>query len=106
MAAVVAPVCVQDTEFSLERIPAFRLEIAHHFAEVVGVHGKAMALAEVGKLAFRHTGEAGEILERLHIRLLVLFQHRKILAAAFHGVYVVMRYPVEFALRDVVVEYQ
>ena len=106
VAAVVAPVGIQDAELGLERIAALGLEITHDLAEVVGVHGQPVVLAEGGEFAFGHLREAGEVLERLHIRLLVLLQHGEVLTAAFHRVDVVVGYPVQVGLGKAVVEYQ
>ena len=86
MAAMVAPVGVEDAELRLGGIPPFGAEVMRHLAEVVRVHGEAMGLAEGLIAALGQVAEARQVLQRLHVALLPEVQDGQVLLPAFHGV--------------------
>ena len=86
VAAVVAPVGVQDAELGAGRLAALGPEILSYAGEVIGIHGEALFLAEGGVLAGGHAGEAGELLHGLYAGLLALQDYGEVLAAALDGV--------------------
>ena len=104
MAAMVAPVGVQDAEFCLGRIPALGLEVVHHFPEVGRVHRQAVALAEGEVLLRGQVDEARQVLEGLHIGLLAERKDGKVLFAAFHRVDEIVPDLRERLVRDGVLE--
>ena len=81
MTAMVAPVCIENAELRLKRIPALCLEIIHHLAEVVCIHGKTHLPAVWSKLLLCQSGKALEHRNRCHLRLLQSIELRKVLLA-------------------------
>ena len=47
MAAVVAPIGVQNPQFGLVRVPAFFPKVVHYFPEIVRIHGQLLCFAIV-----------------------------------------------------------
>ena len=90
MAAVVAPIGVQDAELSLRRVPAFPAEVVHHFAEVVRIHSQAVALAERSQGFFLHPNKARQVFQGLDIGLLGQRKDAQVFAAALYRVNEVM----------------
>ena len=104
MAAVVAPVCVEDAELGLVGVAVFGVEIFHHLHQVVAVHGQAHLLA-VGRGLFG--GDAPDFGEGLHGEGVGAFgkvEHVEVLAARLDGVDAVMSDLVELLGGDAVVE--
>ena len=86
VAAMVAPIGVQDAELRLGGVPPFFPEIQHHFPKVVGIHGQAVFPAEGGEILLLQGGEAGKVFQGLHIGLFSKGQHAQVLGTAFHRV--------------------
>ena len=86
VAAMVAPVGIQDAEFRFRRIPALFPEVLHHLAEVVDIHSQAVLFAEGGEILLLHGGKAGKVFQGLHIGLFPKGQHAQVLGTAFHRI--------------------
>ena len=86
VAAVVAPVGIEDAEFRLGGVAALLAEVEHHFAQVVGVHGQAPVMAEAGEIGLGHPGEAVEHGKGPHAGRLFPRNDRQVFLAAFHSV--------------------
>ena len=86
MAAVVAPVGVQDAELGAGRLAALGTEVPGDAGQVIGIHRETFLLAEGAVLGGRHAGEAGELLHGLHAGLLALLDDGEVFAATFDGV--------------------
>ena len=79
MTAVIAPICIQDTEFCLKRVTTFCLEIVHHFAKVVCIHCQTHLPAIWCEFLFREGGQAFKHRYRGYLRLLHGSQSGKVL---------------------------
>ena len=104
VAAMVAPVGIQDPEFRLGRIPSLSAEVTDHLGEVVGIHRETMSLAEGGVIGRGHVRESGEVLQRLHVGLLAEGKDGKVLFAAFHRIDEIVADPLQGFLVHRVVE--
>ena len=92
MTAMIAPICIQNPEFGLVRVTAFRLEIIHDFPEVIGIHGQSHLPAIRSEFFFLHGSEAFQYLHRNHRSLLGIGKLCKIFLAGFDRIYIVMFY--------------
>ena len=90
MAAMVAPVGVEDAQFRFVGIAPLRTKVFHHLAQVVGVHRQAHLPAIGVRFGIRHLPEPFEHLDGLHLGLLHVAEHREVLLTRFDGVDVVM----------------
>lgn len=90
VAAVVAPVSVEDAQLGFVGIAPLRTEVFHHLAQVVGVHRQTHRLAVRLQFGIRHLPEPFERPDGLHFGLLHVAEHRKVLLTRFDGVDVVM----------------
>lgn len=63
MAAMVAPIGVEDPQLGLIGIAPLGAEVGHHLAQVVGIHCQAVRRAEVVELLVGHVAEALEHLD-------------------------------------------
>ena len=90
VAAVVAPVGVQNPEFGLVRIPAFLGEIFHNLGEVVGVHRKAHLFAICFQIVPAHIPESLQHGNRLDRRVFRVGQFAQVFRAGFHRIDVVV----------------
>ena len=106
VAAMVAPIGIQDAQFRSGRIPAFLSEILRHAGQVVAVHRKALFLAEGGVLGNGQLTEAAEVFHGLHAGLLILLDKTQVFPAAFHRIDVVGGNLVQRFLREVFIEQQ
>ena len=104
MAAVIAPVSVQDAELRLGGVPSLGFEVFHHFPEVVRVHRQAMALAEGQVLVRGQVDEPRQVFKRLHGGFLAEREDGKVLLAAFHRVDEIVPDLRERLVRDGVLE--
>ncbi len=86
VAAVVAPVGVEDAQLRLGRVTALLTEVQHHLAQVVGVHGQAPVAAEGGEVGLGHVGESIEGGQRPDSRGFLAGDDREVFLAALHGV--------------------
>ena len=89
---MVAPVCIQNPEFCLIRVTAFRLEIIHHFPEVIGIHGQPHLPAIRSELFFLQGRKAFQYLYRNHRSLFRIGKLGEILLTRFHRIYIVVFY--------------
>ena len=76
---MVAPVCIQNPEFRLVRIPAFGPEVAYHFPQVIGVHRQPHFPAICLQIRILHGRETFQHLHRNDRSLLRVAQPGKIL---------------------------
>ena len=90
VAAVVAPVSVEDAQLGFVGIAPLRTEVFHHLAQVVGVHRQTHRLAVRLQFGIRHLPEPFEHPDGLHFGLLHVAEHREVLLTRFDGVDVVM----------------
>ncbi len=104
MAAVVAPVGIEDAQFGLVGIAPLRAEVLHHLAQVVGIHGQPHALAAGLQIGLLHRGEALEHGHGQHLGLLHVAELREVLLARLDGVDAVAADLRELLLRHAVVE--
>ena len=86
MAAVVAPVGIQDPQFSLVGVPAFFGEIPDDFIKVVLVHGEAHPFAEILQFSAFHVPESRKHRYWLHGSILGIRKLAEILDPGFDGV--------------------
>ena len=86
VAAVVAPVGVQDAQFGLGGVAPLAPEIVHHHAQVVGVHRQPFAAAVCGPLGSLHPAEPREHGHRLRDRFVGFPQHGELFFAALHRI--------------------
>ena len=89
MAAMVAPIGIQNPQFRLVGIAPLGPEIVHHLAQVVGVHRQPHLRAIGSQFAVGQLAQSREHLHGLHLGLLHVAQHREILLARLDGVDVV-----------------
>ena len=106
MAAVVAPIGIQNAQLRLVGVAALLAEVLHHLVEVVGVHRQPHPLAVRLQPVVRHLAESVQHLNGLHLGLLHVRQHREVLLARLHGVDVVVADPGQFLFGNAVVEEQ
>ena len=106
MAAVVAPVGVENSEFRLCGDASFPPEILHHLAKVIHIHGKAVRMAERRIFILRHSRKAGKVFQRFYIRLFRDAKLAEILASAFNGIDKVMSDLLYHGIRSVIFKYQ
>ena len=106
VAAVVAPVGVQDPQFGLIGVAALLREIAYHLAQVLSAHRQAHIPAESFSLIAVHLPEAFQHRDRFDRGLLSVGQLAEVLRPGLHGVDVVMAYLFEGLFRDVPVQDQ
>ena len=106
MAAVVAPVGIQNAQLRLEGIAPLPAEVFHHFVEVVGIHRQSHPLAVRLQLVVLHLPKSLQHLDRLHLGLLHVRQHRKVLFARLHGVDIVVADPGQLLFGHAVIEQQ
>ena len=90
MTAVVAPVGVQDAQLGFRGVAAFAAEVEHYLAQVVGVHGQAVRLAEGAEIGLLHLRKACQVLQGLHGGLLCQGKDAQVFAAAFYRIDVIM----------------
>ncbi len=86
VAAVVAPVGVEDAQLRFVGFAPLLAEVAHHLAQVVAVHRQAVRLAVGFQLGIGHAREAFEHRHGAHVGLLGLAQHRHVLLARLDGI--------------------
>ena len=86
MAAMVAPVGVEDPEFRLGRIALFAGEIPDDFPEVVRVHGQSPLLAEGSQVRFLHGRETFQHLDRLDVGLLAETELGQVFLTGLDGI--------------------
>ena len=89
VAAMVAPIGVEDAQFGFIGVAALGAEVFHHLAQVIVVHRQSHLLAVGLQFGIRHFPEPVEHLHGLHLGLLHVAQHREILLARLDGVDVV-----------------
>ena len=89
MAAVVAPIGVKDTQFSLSGLTMLAAEIVHHHSQVVSVHSQSVRTAKIGILFCLHIGKAGQLFHRSDGCLLVFAQVLHVFLAALHSIDIV-----------------
>ena len=89
MAAMVAPIGIQNPQFRLVGIAPLGPEIVHHLAQVVGVHRQPHLRAIGSQFTVGQLAQSREHLHGLHLGLLHVAQHREILLARLDGVDVV-----------------
>ena len=106
VAAVVAPIGVENAQFGLIGIAALGAEILHHLAQVVVVHRQPHPLAVRLQLRIRHLPETLQYLDGLHLGLLHVAQHREVFLARLHGVDVIMADLLQLGIGHLVVEQQ
>ena len=106
MAAMVAPVGVEDAEFRFGGIAAFLAEMQQHFPQVVGVHGQAPVLAEDGQVFLLHREETVEGGQRPHGGVFAAGIDRQVLFPRLHGVDEVPADGFQAFGREIVVEHE
>ena len=106
VAAVVAPVGVQDPQFGLIGVAALLREVAYHLAQVLSAHRQAHIPAESFSLIAVHLPEAFQHRDRFDRGLLSVGQLAEVLRPGLHGVDVVAAYLFEGLFRDVPVQDQ
>ena len=106
MAAVVAPVGIQNAQLRLVGIASLAAEVLDHLVEVVGIHRQPHPLAVGFQFVVRHLAEALEHPDGLHLGLLHVAEDREILFARLNGVDVVVADTGQLLLGDAVIEEQ
>ena len=106
MAAMVAPIGIEDAQFRFVGIAALGAEILHHLAQVVVVHRQPHPLAVGLQLRIRHLPETLQYLDGLHLGLLHVAQHREVFLARLHGVDVIMADLLQLGIGHLVLEQQ
>ena len=106
MAAVVAPVGIQDAQLRLEGVATLRAEVLHHLVEVVGIHRQTHPLTIGFEFVILHLPKTLQHLNGFHLGLLHVAQHREILLARLHGIDVVVADTGQLLLRDARIEEQ
>ena len=106
VAAMVAPIGVEDAQFGFIGIAALGAEVFHHLAQVVVVHRQPHLLAVGLQFGIRHFPETIEHLHGFHLGLLHVAQHREVLLARLHGIDVVMADFGQLGVSHLVVEQQ
>lgn len=86
VAAMVAPVSVQNPQFGLVGVAPLAAEVAHHLAQVVGVHGEPVPLAIRLQVGVLHGAEALQHFDRPDLGLLHVAEHGEVLFARFDGI--------------------
>ena len=86
VAAVVAPIGVQNVKFRLGGIAPLPAEMQDHFSKVVGVHRQSPFAAEGGEVLLFHGGEAVEPGQRPDLGIFFGTDHRQVFLPAFHSV--------------------
>ena len=104
VAAMVAPVGIQNAQLRLVGIAAFAAEITDHLGEVVGIHRQALRFAVVRQVGLLHPSEPVEHRHGLHRGLLRVVQHREVLFAGLDGIDVVTADAAERLVRQIAVE--
>ena len=90
MAAMVAPIGVEDAQLGLIGIAPLGTEIFHHLAQVVGIHRQPVPLAAGFQFGVGHLGEAFQHGDGLHLGLFHVGQHVQILLTRLDRVDIVM----------------
>ena len=90
--AMVAPICIEDTELGLRRVTSFSLEIIHHFAEVISIHRQPHLLAIRSKLILCQSGKSLKNRHRSHFRLFHSRQLGKILLTGLNCIDIIFLY--------------
>ena len=106
VAAVVAPVGIENPEFGFIGVAALAAEVVDHLAQVVGVHRQAVALAVGLQLLLAHLAEAFEHRHELHLGMLEVGQTAEVLLARLDGVDVVVADAGQLLVGHAVVEEQ
>ena len=104
VAAVVAPVGVEDAEFRFGRYAALFREVFHHFPEIVRVHRQPPFLAESGVFLFFQFQETGHVREGLDLRFFCESQVFQVFRTGLDGIDEILADFVQIAFRQVVIE--
>ena len=86
MAAVVAPIGVEDAKLRLDGITTLLLEVVYNLAEVVGIHRKTISLAIGGQILLLHLAETLQHSHRLNLRTLHVCENVEVLLARLYRV--------------------
>ena len=105
MAAVVTPVCVEDTELGLYGVTSLLAEVVNNLAQVVGIHRQAITLAVLHKLLILHIAEAFEHSHRLNLSTLSIAEHLEILLTRLYGIDKILLDASHILGRNALVEY-
>ena len=106
VAAVVAPIGIEDAQFGFIGVASLGAEVFHHLTQVVVVHRQPHPLATGLQFRIRHLPEALQHLDRLHLGLLHVAQHREVLLARLHGVDIVVTNLFQLGIGHPIVEQQ
>ncbi len=98
--AVVAPVCVEDTEFRFVGVAAFGLEIGHHLHEVVAVHGQTHGAAVFRCRRGSDFPQPFKHLHRVGMRAFRKMQDLEVLASRLDGVDAIFRHTLDVGRGD------
>ena len=79
VAAVVAPICVENAELGLVWVTSLLLEVVHHLTKVVGIHCQSHLLAIWCKFLLPKGGQSFKNLHRNNLRLFGLDEAGKVL---------------------------
>ena len=104
MAAVVAPIRIEDTELRLVRITAFPVEIFYYLFKVRRIHRKAHLPAIFPELIVLQFPEPFEHRHRAHFGLFHVVEYRKVLHPRLHGIHIVFFYSGKFFGGNSVIE--
>ena len=106
MAAMVAPIGIEDAQFGFIGIAALGAEIFHHLAQIVGVHRQSVLRAVGRQLGVGHLREAFEHGDGLHLGLLHVAEHVQVLFARLDGIDIVAFDPRDLLVGHRAVEQQ
>ncbi len=101
VAAVVAPVGVQNPQFGLVGVAAFLGEVLHHLGEVVGIHRQTHLPAICSQIFSLHIPESLEDRNRLDGRVFGVREFREVLDAGLDRVDAVVADLLQGLLRSV-----
>ncbi len=104
MAAMVAPISIEDAQLGLERIAPLLAEVTHDLAQVVGAHGQTIVLTAGPQLVVGQLAKTLQHLDGLHFGLLHVAQHGEVFLARLDGIDAIMLDPGQVAVADVAVE--
>ncbi len=86
VAAVVAPICVEDSQLGLRRIASLAAEVADHLAKIVGVHRQRVFAAECRQLLVGHIREAFDRRHGLDVGMLRIGEDVEAFAPRLDGI--------------------